>query len=335
MYYEFYDADLILVKPIYPSQYMDALIRKEDLLKEETEQEKDVLLKLSEAVVTDKHNLLKYISNVSQLDTFMARARLAINLKLSKPKVNNGLSMKIIDGVYLPLKEKNVKLGMQYTPLTAYFKSNAIMLSGSNMGGKTVLFKTIGFLQLITQMGFWTPASYFETRLFDEIHVLGTTSNKLNVEGLSSFGQEIFKLSNVMNDSNNSKLLLADELAKTTNASEAKAILYAVLQHVSNSKNITGYFSTHFINMPSIKGVLKLKMKGLNHFILKSYYEKNNNLNINEKIKLINSFMQYEVEKDKGENKHADALVIAKMLGLHKDIISYANNYLDKNYDTI
>jgi DNA mismatch repair ATPase MutS len=95
------------------------------------------------------------------------------------------------------------------------------------MGGKTVLFKTLAFLQLLTQSGFRIPATEFHTRVYSAIHILGTSPNN-GIEGLSSFGQEIHQLTTAF-ESQESRLIFVDELAKTTNATEAKAILVAAL----------------------------------------------------------------------------------------------------------
>ncbi len=329
IYYEYYDSKMLLLKPIFPTEYMDLLDKKEELLNEENEQEKYILQLLSKAVLEQQHNLLLYIKAVEQLDTFIARAQLAINLSLTRPNADCGLTFNVVEGIFLPLKSKNTKLGMNYMPLTAEFNSNAILLSGSNMGGKTVVFKTIGFLQLLTQFGFFVPAKKLETRIYSEFVALGI-SEQSNIEGLSSFGQEINELINALKEPSKSTLLLADELAKTTNATEAKAILYGLLQIIVENYNITGFFATHFINLPQIDGVLKCKMKGLNQEAYQTYHKSNDTDSIQEKIKLINSFMQYEVVNDCGISSDFDALIIAQMLGLNPEIIKHANNYLAK-----
>lgn len=327
---EFYDDHMVKVKPIYPTEYTTALIKREGLLIDEAEFEKQVLLDLSYSIKVEISKIKEYISSIEALDISIARARLAQKYNLTKPNLSSN-KIHIEEGVYLPLQDKQATSGMQYTPLNASFKNQAILLSGSNMGGKTVLFKTIGFMQLMAQMGFFVPAKKFESQVFNDIRVLGLAHIK-NTEGLSSFGQEIHKLSLAINQ-NNSMLLLVDELAKTTNATEAKAILYAVLKHIAQQKKITGLFSTHFINIPNIDGLGKYRMKGLNK---DEYFHHHQNItpeNIQEKIKLINTFMQYEVEEDNGKANAYDALTIAKLLGLNTKIIKEANDYLETRYD--
>ena len=327
---EFYDSNLLRIKPIYPNEYTMGLIEKEELLNQEAACEKKVLDRLSEAILEEEKHLKSCLKTIEELDICIAKARLALKYSLTKPELNHN-TIEVNEGNYLPLKIKHEKAGLKYQPLTASFDSNSILLSGSNMGGKTILFKTLGFLQLLSQMGFFVPAIHFKTQVYHQINVLGVAQLQ-NIDGLSSYGQEIHNLSNALSQ-NGPMLLLVDELAKTTNATEAKAILYAVLKYVATHNNISGFFSTHFINIPPISGVLKYRMRGLDKQAYLSFCEQHNGHDIKEKIKLINSFMQYEVEKDEGKPHQFDALLIADLLGLDSEIMNYANEFLDTKYD--
>ncbi|MCU4156255.1 hypothetical protein J1N10_09720 [Carboxylicivirga sp. A043] len=325
--HEFYDSQLVKIKPAFGKPYLDKLVEKEQLLIEETKAEKQVMIELSNKVNQQKTNLAAAVEAIKLLDIHLAKARLANTLKLVKPVIN-AKTLSVSNGRFYPLWEKHSTKGLDYTPLTVGFESNTILLSGSNMGGKTVLFKTIAFLQLLTQMGFYVPAKHFHTRLFNHIHILGNEIND-SVEGLSSFGQEIYQLTQALKPAH-TRLIIVDELAKTTNATEAKAILYAVLRYVQKNQLLTGFFSTHFINLPEIKGVVKYRMKGLNKEAYAAHCNQQSD-DLNEKIGLINTFMQYEITKDTGETKSNDALTIAGMLGLHEEILMNANNYLERN----
>ncbi|WP_430813050.1 MutS-related protein [Carboxylicivirga sp. RSCT41] len=325
--HEFYDSTLVKIKPAFGKQYLDKLVEKEQLLIKEAKAEKQVLTDLSHEVKKAKNKIIAAVEAVKNLDVHLAKARLAIDLKLQKPGIK-AKNISVTNGRYYPLWEKHTNKGLGYTPLTVSFASNAILLSGSNMGGKTVLFKTLAFLQLLTQMGFYVPAEHYNTSLFEHIHILGNELSD-SVEGLSSFGQEIYQLTQAL-DHSQQRLVIVDELAKTTNATEAKAILYAVLKYVQNSEQITGFFSTHFINVPEISGVSKYRMKGLDKKAYAAHCSQQSD-DLNEKIGLINTFMQYEITEDTDVIKSNDALTIAGMLGLNEEILTNANNYLERN----
>ncbi len=323
---EFYDSHLIKVRPNFAKNYLDTQLVKEQLLIKEAELERAILSRLSNVINQHKEPLKEAIEKTGQLDVLMARARMAIKLQLVKPDYSAS-NMSVEEGIFYPLMEKHQAKQLAYTPLNASFESNTILLSGSNMGGKTVLFKTLAFLQLLTQAGFRVPAQNFKTKLYESIHILGTNTNN-DVEGLSSFGHEIHQLTNVYKG-HSKRLLFVDELAKTTNATEAKAILYAVLKYTTQNNQLTGFFSTHFINVPNIDGVSKYRMKGLNKEAYAAHCSQQSD-DLNEKISLINTFMQYEITKDTGEATSNDALTIAGMLGLNEKILDSANAFINK-----
>ncbi|MCU4175675.1 MutS-related protein [Carboxylicivirga sp. N1Y90] len=329
LYIELYDANLLKVKALFPKSYTIAQMEKKALLQQEAEAEVKVLKRLSASVSKEREQLKQYIEVIENIDSHLAKARVSNLFNLIKPEIDDCDGLQIDEGRFLSLEARQNRNGAKYTPLSATFDTNTSLLSGSNMGGKTVLFKTIGFLQLLTQLGFRVPALKFKTKLYDSIHILSTYENK-EVEGLSSFGQEVFSLSSALENENKTTLILADELAKTTNATEAKAILYGVLKWVASHTNYTGFFSTHFIKLPIIEGVGKYRMKGLNRKEFEKHYLHNQEETIEDRIKLINSFMQFEVEIDKQESYKQDALSIASLLGLNKDIIKNANDYLGK-----
>ncbi len=327
---EIYDSLMMMVKPAFPSEYINALLIKEDLLNKEAEEEKQVLFQISGLIQIEKQQINKYINHIEWIDTNLAKARLAVQLHLNKPHLGKNQSINVLHGRWLSLEDEHSKSALKYTPLTADFNSNTILLSGSNMGGKTVLLKTLTFLQLLAQYGFYVPALTFKSQVFKTIHIL-SNSHKSETKGLSLFGEEIYHLNKVLSCKDEPGLFIVDELAQKTNATEAKAILYAVLKHLSETTQLTSFCSTHFIDVPNIKGVLKNRMKGLDYNNLKKFYTHTTSTNINEKIKVINTFMQYEVEKDNGSPASFDALTIANLLGLDKHILNEANRYL-KHY---
>jgi DNA mismatch repair ATPase MutS len=322
---EFYDSYMLKVKPVYGKNYLNTLLEKEQVLVQEAEIEQNILSRLSELIHQSKDKLVNAINAIGLLDTSLTKARMAVRLNLTKPDYK-ATCIKIKEGMFYPLWEKHTNKGLTYTSLNASFDSNTIVLSGSNMGGKTVLFRTLAFLQLLTQLGFRVPATEFRTRIYSSIHVLGTAPT--SIEGLSSFGHEIHQLTKAF-EGDAPRLLLVDELAKTTSATEAKAILYAVLKYTVQNKSITGFFSTHFINIPEIEGVLKFRMKGLNRQAFENHCAQQSE-DIHERIRLINAFMQYEVIEDNEQQSTKDALTIAELLGLNSEILKNANDFLKR-----
>jgi len=333
VYKEVYDKTSLLVKPVFTKKYFELHQNREVLLVEEGRLEKNVLQKISKKIIAEKDVIKGYIQKIELLDTLFAKATLAIKYQMTKPVLigENG-PIKVVNGQYLPLANKCLKMDTVYTPLNAEFDNKTCVITGSNMGGKTMLLKTIGFLQLLSQMGFWVPAKAYQTSVFENINYIGEDLSE-KVEGLSSFGFEIHNLSNAIKNFDTNTLLLIDEFAKTTNSIEAKAIIAAMLKSFSQKGNVYSFVSTHFMELPEFEKVSFYKMKGLNYSEYEKYYNKEKQYSLHERIKLINTFMHYEIIKTGNKDRTYDAIKIADTLGLNEEIITYTKEYLRENYD--
>jgi DNA mismatch repair ATPase MutS len=332
LYKEVYDHTSLLVKPIFPASYFELYREKDELLKKERGLEQNILTHLSEEVHKNKVKIEQDIQTIELLDVLFAKARIAIKYLMVKPDLNNaGGCISIVKGRFLPLLNKCRELGTEYIPLSVSFDRKTIVISGSNMGGKTVLLKSLGFFQLLAQMGFWVPADSFDTSIFERIVYIGNDENQA-ITGLSSFGFEIHQLSDVFSQLDTPSFLLIDELARTTNSTEAKSLISAILKSFAGKKTVNCFLSTHMMGLPEFQGVSFYKMKGFNHDEYKKTDMNHQQQTLNERIRLINSFMQYEVVKENQAEKSSDAILVAELLGLDKELIEHAKNYLEGNY---
>jgi len=202
------------------------------------------------------------------------------------------------------------------------------VIYGSNMGGKTVALKTLAFMQLAAQSGFFTPAARFETCLFDSAAFIGGAELE-TAGGLSGFGLE-------MNDfavtherlKNSNVLILMDEFARTTNSEEATALLSAILEDLGEKKGAFAFLATHFSGLRAGKGASSFKMRGFDTEAFKEYFGGKPAAKLEEKLKMINRFMRYEVLEGGAGEETRDAIKIAGILGVARPVIKRAQELL-------
>jgi len=163
IYKEVYDNTSLLIKPILPKEYFTLHKEKDILLLEEVILEQEILQEISIKILKEKAFLKSYIQKIEILDTIFAKSRLAIKYKMTKPILTENETVNIKNGNHLILSNKCEQNKTIYTPLNVEFDTKTVVITGSNMGGKTILLKTIGFLQVLSQMGFWVPAQKFRT----------------------------------------------------------------------------------------------------------------------------------------------------------------------------
>nr|WP_281389014.1 hypothetical protein [Spirochaeta isovalerica] len=262
------------------------------------------------------------------MDLTLARADAAIKFRCIKPEISHNGFILASNLRFLPVEENCLNERVPYTPLSAEFDAPHIVISGSNMGGKTVVLKTLLFAQILSQMGFFVPATRFKTILFRSFNLIG---DKLGtgVNGLSSFGEEIMSL--IEGAAEGRTLYIIDEFARTTNSAEALALNSALLKSFSGRKETWSFSSTHQENLPELENISYWTMRGLDYLKYGEYFHSNFKGDLSERIRLINKYMDYRIEpRAAGAVNSRDALKIADILGLDSQLIGYAEKYMEK-----
>ena len=122
---------------------------------------------------------------------------------------------------------------------------NSLIISGPNAGGKTVVLKTVGILQIMAKAGLLLPADESsELYLFDRIFLEMGDAQNLQAN-LSTFSGHIYGLKPILEKSRHSDLALLDELAVGTEPETGSAIAQAVLENLSQ-RGVTCLATTHY-----------------------------------------------------------------------------------------
>lgn len=324
-----YDEDKYVIRPRSTAEELLLQERRASLLAAERRCETAVLETLSVCLREELGRFSHYREAITRFDLAFARARLAQEYRLVRPVLHSG-PLSIQGGRFIPCEESCRALGTDYVALGGQFDTPATVLFGSNMGGKTVVLKTLAFLQLCAQTGLFVPADSYSTRLFHHFHYLGEGHAQAVAQGLSGFGFEIRQLVEASADFQAPTLVLFDEFARTTNSLEAEAILSALLESLQAKTEVMAFFSTHFRGVRRFTGVRYLRMKGLNRQGLDLDLASGKALN--ERIRLIDQRMEYHLVRDEGEADVSDAIAVASLLGLDPAIAHRAEAFFKNGH---
>ena len=220
-------------------------------------------------------------------------------------------------GLFNPrLLHRNQEHRLRYQPIDIIVHPGLCLITGANMAGKTVLLKTLGIAQLLTQFGMYVPAESATVSLVDDvIFCIGDEQNEMN--GLSSFASEIIKISEVVQLSASQRLLiLIDEPARTTNPVEGKAIVQA-LSDILISRDSFSLVTTHYSQL----GVpcRRLRIAGFREDLVGAPLSPEN----------INLFMDYSLVEDNSDTVPQEALRIATLLRCDGTLIQKAQEHLN------
>ena len=191
----------------------------------------------------------------------------------------------------------------EFQPVSMTFGHKPTLITGANMGGKTVVLKTLTLCQYLFQYGFGIPAKNADIAVKDEIYFCIGDEQSIE-KGLSSFAAEMKNIDAVIKASRRGGNILAliDEPARTTNPKEGTALVSALVK-VLEVENVSLVMTTHYdIETNDSR---RLKVKGFE-----------------------NGAMNYElVEVKDGEVPH-EALNIAESLGIDNEWIEKARGIL-------
>lgn len=308
--YSAYSLELQKLRLSYNSPEIDDHSKTEIRNKEEIIEEK-IRINLSNKLYQFADILFNIHNILSEFDVLMAKARLSIQCHFSKPElVDNVISY---SNLFNPEIKNQLEVNnKKYQSIDIQIGLYPTLITGANMGGKTVLLQSLLISQYLCQFGFYVPASNAKIIPVEEI-IINHPDYEQEKEGLSSFASEISKIDEIFRQIKKGKKILAllDEPARTTNPREGSAIVNSIID-LAKGQNAVFVISTHYDDIKV--DCKKLRVKGLNI---------KNNININS----INDLMDYSLIETDETDVPKDALKIAGLLNVDPELIDKAEKY--------
>ena len=241
---------------------------------------------------------------LARIDVNLAKAMQMRCMNLCFPVLSHDGTCRYEALFHPQVKAALAEHGRDFQPVNIGFGLHPTLITGANMGGKTVVLKTLTLCQLLFQFGFGIPAATAQIAVKDEIYFC--IGDEQSVEkGLSSFAAEMKNIDAVIKASRENKRIMAliDEPARTTNPTEGAALVTALLQLLAG-KDMSLVMTTHYDIEPGEARCLRVKG-----------FE--------------NGEMDYRlVEVQDGEVPH-EALNIAESLGIDNEWIEMARSYIE------
>lgn len=255
------------------------------------------------------------LENLAELDVLLGKAEYAIAWHLERPRIVTGDT--VYSGLFhMEVCEQLHKRNKEFQKVDIRIPAGATVITGANMSGKSVLLKSLMLAQYMAQFGFWVPAEKASIALVEEIWLSMGDEQDEN-KGLSSYAAEMLNINRILLSVREGKQILAliDEPARTTNPAEGKAIVEALLALLTKHK-VRAVVTTHYggLEIPC----RRLRVKGFREETLREEWSVEN----------MNEYIDYSLEEDLGETVPHEALRIAEILGVDKELIDKARRFL-------
>lgn len=324
------DEDYVSVTySLAPTDEVDALIKKMELIIADIEDEElAVRERLSREISGRKELLHENCRVIGSLDAALAKALFAKANRCVKPEILQEHIVEFENGRHLQVEQIVKKKGGEYCPVSISLKDGVTCITGANMGGKTVSLKLVGMISILAQYGYFVPCEWAKVGLSSFMQILIGDSQSVE-RGLSSFGSEMEEMKEIMDNARDRSLILIDEIASGTNPVEGLALTKSIVDYLKSCKYIS-LITTHFETVTEDEDVVNMQVKGLAEVDFDMLNREIRYADRKERIKIIQRHMDYRLTRMDSESEiPKDALNIAKMLGIDREIIENAKKYIN------
>lgn len=265
-----------------------------------------ILQELSERVRPHAAEIANDAWIIGRLDLIRAKVRFIQETGAVVPQVSEEQEIQLLH-VRHPLVQNAVANDV-------YFGKDltAIVITGPNTGGKTIMLKTLGLTQIMAQSGLPILADKgSRVGIFEEI--FADIGDEQSIEqSLSTFSSHMTNIVDILGKVNQHSLLLLDELGAGTDPQEGAALAMSILEDL-RLRQVKTMATTHY---PELKA-----------YGIETAYVQNASMEFDTaSLRPTYRFMQ-------GVPGRSNAFEIAKRLGLSDVIVGDASKQIDQDND--
>ncbi|HEY8313806.1 MAG TPA: endonuclease MutS2 [Candidatus Baltobacteraceae bacterium] len=198
-----------------------------------------ILAALSRMVGQNATQIDINVEMLAELDVLVAKAQIARSMRASVPELVDSPTIVVRDGRHPLLADRAVPQSLEIDETT-----RLIVISGPNMGGKTVALKMVGLFVAMTYAGMQIPSGIGTrigrfTRIFTDIG-----DEQSIVENASTFSAHLGRMREIIADADERSLVLVDEIGGGTEPTSGAALAIAMLERLL-ALRAAGIVTTH------------------------------------------------------------------------------------------
>ena len=229
------------------------LEKRRVLAVEEDKLELEVRQMLTRKLMVWKDAFLANMEALGHLDLIVAKAKLALRYHCVRPALSTDKTISLKGVSHPQVAEELAERGEQFTALELELGPGCTVITGANMGGKTVSLRSTVLSLLLCQCGFFVFAQSARLPLFDRVELILADSGP-GAGGLSSFGKEVHLLDQLLRKTSDEFFFVAlDEFARGTNPQEGAALARALVRYLG-TLDCVALMTTHYDGVSDVAG---------------------------------------------------------------------------------
>jgi DNA mismatch repair protein MutS len=234
--------------------------------------EAEIFEAVREKALSRGPELRRFARLSAELDVTCSLAEAAALGGYSKPEVDLSYALDIEEGRH-PIVESLSGAG-SFVPNSLRLDGDdpqTVILTGPNMGGKSVYLRQNALIAIMAQVGSFVPAKSARVGIVDKILTRIGSRDQLS-RGESTFMVEMRETSHILKSATPRSLVLLDEVGRGTSTYDGISIAWAILEHLNRLKAQDGpdrpgsppaprgprtLFATHYFELTELAGLLR------------------------------------------------------------------------------
>ncbi|HEX3452601.1 MAG TPA: MutS2/Smr-associated SH3 domain-containing protein, partial [Solirubrobacteraceae bacterium] len=209
---------------VEPLESLEANNRVRALRVQEEVEIARILAELSSLVANEAAQAATDVDVYVELDLAAARARVAHRMQAVAPELADEAVIALHDGRHPLLDERAVPQSVRLDD-----EIRILIVSGPNMGGKTVALKLVGLAVAMVACGLHVPAASATVGRFERV-CTDIGDEQSIAQNASTFSAHLRRLAEIVDAANDRTLILIDEIGSGTEPNAGAALAVAVLE---------------------------------------------------------------------------------------------------------
>lgn len=216
------------------------------------ELESQLFAELRKQIAQEVRRIQGVARAVALLDAMASLAEVAARRNYVRPQLHESDEIEIRAGRH-PVIET---LGERFVPNDLFINNTTdrlLIITGPNMGGKSVFLKQTALIVIMAQMGSFVPANSAKIALVDRIFTRVGASDNL-ARGRSTFMVEMTETANILNTATPRSLVLLDEVGRGTATFDGLSLAWAIAEYLHDNARHSAktLFATHYHEMTEL-----------------------------------------------------------------------------------
>ena len=218
--------------------------------------EQVLFTEIRQAVAVETRRVQAVAHALAMLDAVLSLAEVAARRNYCRPVLTEDDEIYIRTGRHAVIEAT----GERFIPNDIYLNNSTdrlLIITGPNMGGKSVYLRQAALIAILAQIGSFVPAEEARLAILDRVFTRVGASDSL-ARGRSTFMVEMTETANILNTATPRSLILLDEVGRGTSTFDGLSLAWAIAEYLHDNPQHAAktLFATHYHEMTELAKLL-------------------------------------------------------------------------------